>query len=217
MRMSNSQKYILRSCPGFTLVEIMVTLVVMAIAAALAAPSLLAMAPNMALKAAARDLYSKLQEAKMLAIKENNPVTVRFTGSYYYLDIDRSGNYSTVDTFTDENGDGVYNTGEPFNDVDGNGAFTGDIAINFSDYGYGIQRGTGNASKNWAGNDFVNPPVSDITFNPRGSSSSRSVYLDNANDPRSDGVCYGISVRSAGSIKTWKYSGATPFHKKYWN
>jgi len=211
--MRNSKTYNQCSRPGFTLVEIMVTLAVMAIASALAAPSLLAMAPNMALKTAARDLYSKLQEAKMLAIKENNPVTVRFTGSYYYLDIDRSGNYSTVDTFTDQNGDGVYNIGEPYNDVDGNGAFTGDIAINFSDYGYGVQRGTGNASKNWAGNDFVNPPVSEITFNTRGSSNSGSIYLDNLNHK----VCYGVSVRSAGSIKTWKYSGATPFHRKYWN
>ncbi len=200
-------------CRGFTLVEIMVTVVIMACGAALVVPGIQLMAPGLALKTAARDLYSALHEAKMLAIKENIPVTVQISGTYYYLDRDGSGTYtaSATDTFTDVNGDGVYNRGEPYGDVDGNGQYSGEIAINFADYGYGITLGTGNATANWSGNPCNQAGV--ITFNARGSSNSGSVYLDNRNND----VSYAVTVRSAGSIRTRKYSGATPFMKKYWN
>ena len=214
---SNSPNFFLSNRQGFTLIEIMVTLVVIAIAAALATPSLMLMAPNMALKTAARDLYSKLHEAKMLAIKENNPVRVRFNGSYYYIDLDEFGdpgygNYtpSAVDNFTDENGDGLYNTGELYNDVNGDGEYSGEIAINFADYGYGINLGTGKATANWSGVAFKQAVV--LTFNSRGSSNAGSIYLENRNKD----VSYAVTVRSTGSIKTFKYSGATPFNKKYW-
>lgn len=194
-----------RGHTGFTLVEIMVTLVVIAIAAALSAPSILAMAPNMALKSAARDLYSKLQEAKMLAIKENNSVSVRFIGPYYFIDLDGNTAWtaapSGTDTFTDKNGDGVYTAGEPFADVDGNGVFSGEIAINFNDYGYGVDRGKGSAAANWDGNPCAQAGV--ITFNPRGTSSNASVYLDNRNGD----ISYAVTVRWAGSMMTRRYSG----------
>jgi len=191
----------------------MVTLAVIAIMAALAVPSIHLMAPNMVLKTAARDLYSKFQEAKMLAIKENDPVTVRFSGTYYYLDSDKSGTYtlSATDTFSDDNGDGTYNKGEPYSDVDGNGEYSGETAVNFIDYGYGISLGTGKATGNWSGDPCTQAGF--ITFNARGSSSSGSVYLHN----RGRDVAYAVTVRSAGSIRTRKYSGATPFDKDYWN
>ncbi len=198
---------------GFSMVEIMVTLVVVAVISALAAPSLMLMAPNISLKAAARDLYSKLHEAKMLAIKENSPVSVRFSAAYYYTDRDSDGAYtaSAVDTFTDVNGDGAYNIGEPYSDVDGDGKYSGEIAINFDEYGYGISFGSGNATANWSGNPCN--PTGVITFNSRGSSSSGSVYLQNKNND----VSYAVTVRTAGSIKTRKYSGAKPFDQDYWN
>lgn len=217
MVMNSSSNFFLTDRQGFTLVEVMVTLVVIAIAAAIATPSLMAMAPNMALKTAARDLYSKFQEAKMLAIKENNQVRVRFNGSYYYIDLDEPadpgyGSYtlSTVDTFTDENGDGLYNTGEPYNDINGDGEYSGEIAINFTDYGYGINLGTGNATARWDGNSC--DQIGALTFNSRGSSNTGTIYLENQNKD----VSYAVAVRTAGSIKTLKYSGASPFHKKYW-
>ena len=181
--------------------------------AALAAPSLTMMAPNMALKTAARDLYSKMQEARMQAIKQNESISVRVGNSFYYTDSDDSDSYtpSAIDTFTDSNGDGAYNLGEPFNDVDGTNAYSGEIAINFNDYGHGIDLGTGNAAKNW--NNNLCSQAAEITFNSRGTSNSGSVFLENRNQD----ISYAVSVRTSGSIKTRKYSGATPFHAKYWN
>jgi len=205
------------SCPpvfhsGFTLVELMVTLTVIAIAAALTAPTLMTMAPDMALRSAARDLYAKLHEAKMRAIKENGRVSVRFNGSYYYIDLDGDNAYtpSAIDTFTDTNGDGVYNPGEPFDDVDGNKVYSGETAISFTDYGYGVGRGTGNATANWNNDPCTQAGV--ITFNSRGTSGSGSIYLENRNKD----ISFAVTVVSAGSVRIRKYSGATPFNKDFW-
>ena len=197
---------------GFTLVELMVTLTVIAIVAGLAAPSLMMLAPDMALRSAARDLYAKLHEAKMQAIKESNQISVRFNGSYYYIDADGDHAYtpSAVDTFTDTNGDGVYNPGEPFDDVDGNKVYSGETAISFTDYGYGVDRGTGNATANW--NDDPCTQAGVITFNSRGTSGSGTIYLENRNQD----ISYAVTVVSAGSIRIRKYSGATPFNRNFW-
>jgi type IV fimbrial biogenesis protein FimT len=202
----------LKNHSAFTLTEVMVTLAVVGAVAAIAAPGVLMMAPNMALKSAARDLYSNLQKARILAIKENQSISVRFSGTYYYIDRNRDGAYtaSTVDTFTDVNGDGAYTRGEPYVDVDGNGAYSGETAINFTDYGYGVKKGTGTAAKNWSGNTCTQRAF--ITFNSRGTSNSGTIYLDNKNND----ICYAVTARSSGSIKTRRYSGATPFNRRYW-
>jgi len=215
-QMKRKQTHIFKGyCHGFSMLEVMVTLAVIAITATIAAPSIMDMAPSMALKSAARDLYAKLQEAKMRAIKENKSVSVRFNGAYYFIDLDGDGAWTAApggtDTFTDANGDGVYTTGEQYNDVDGNGVYSGEIAINFTDYGYGINRGTGKATANWSGNPCLQAGV--ITFNPQGSSNSGSIYLENRNGD----VSYAVAVRTAGSMVTRRYTGATPFNMDYWN
>lgn len=200
---------------GFTLVEIMITLGLLAMVAALVSPSIMLMAPNMALKKAARDLYSKMQEAKMQAIKDNRKVTLRIdqARSYYYIDADFSGSYtlSATDTFTDANGDNAYNRGEIFNDVDGNNTYSGEVAINFRDYGYGIDLGTGNATNNWNGGPCNQAEV--ITFNSRGTSGTGTIFLENRNKD----ISHAVTVITAGSIRARQYSGAGPFNKKYWH
>jgi prepilin-type N-terminal cleavage/methylation domain-containing protein len=202
---------------GFTLVEILITLVVIAIMAALVSPAIMQMAPNMALKSAAQDLYSNIQKAKIQAIKENGRAVIVFNASsyYYFIDLDNDGAYtpSAVDTFTDENLDGMYNPGEPFVDVDGNNIYSGEIAVSkdLTDYGYGITQGCGNAAKNWAGNDCIQ--MGTIQFNSRGlANMSGSVYIHNRNTD----ISYAVTVRNSGSIKGSKYDGATPFATAHW-
>lgn len=224
--MTNNRHAILRRQRGFTLVEIMVTLAVMAIAAALVSPAIMQMAPNMALKSAAQDLYSDLQRAKITAIKENTPAVVVFNASsyFYYIDLNRDGAYtaSAVDAFTpadDRNGDGMYNLGENFTDNDGNGVYTGEIAVtkNYSDNGYGIAQGTGKATKNW--DDAACTQAASIQFNSRGfldalppGTLSQSVYIQNKNAD----ISYAVTAQYSGAIKGRKYDGTTPFNKDHW-
>jgi len=59
---------------GFTLVEIMVTLAVLAIVAALASPAIMQMAPNMRLRTAANELHANLMRAKSRAVKDNRNI-----------------------------------------------------------------------------------------------------------------------------------------------
>lgn len=57
---------------GFTLIELIVTIVIFAIVAAIAIPGLSSWLPSYHLKAAARDVFSNMQLAKLEAIKRNN-------------------------------------------------------------------------------------------------------------------------------------------------
>jgi len=188
---------------GFTLIEVMVTLIIIAILAAISAPAFTAMAPNMQLKSAARDLFSLLQEAKMLAIKENKNVAVRFG----------TAGYTSGEPFNDADNDGLYTAAEGFTDTNGDGAYTAlRVVVLATDYDHGINFGTGTATKDWNGSDFPDPPTSGITFNSRGSSNTGTIYLDNKNKD----TCYAVSTRTTGSLKTRKYDGTVPFDKKHW-
>jgi len=63
---------------GFTLVEVVVTIAIIAILAAVATPVILRWLPDYRLRMAARDLFSNMQLAKMTAVKSNTNVAVVF-------------------------------------------------------------------------------------------------------------------------------------------
>lgn len=64
---------------GFSLIELMVTLIVFAVLAAMAAPSLSQYSENMKMLAAAESLYASLQQARTEALRRNTPVELVFT------------------------------------------------------------------------------------------------------------------------------------------
>jgi type IV fimbrial biogenesis protein FimT len=81
---------------GFTFLETMIVMTIVAILSVIVVPSLLSKMPQRHLKAAARELFSNLQKAKILAVKENDTMLVRFVstgGGFYYLDANKNTNW----------------------------------------------------------------------------------------------------------------------------
>lgn len=149
---------------------------------AIAVPNLLRSLPEKRLKVAARMLYIDLQQARLLAVKENRSVRVRFQAEedadYYYFD-----NNSSKD----------WNADEPRRTV--------------SDQGE-IRYGCGSAKKNWNGADI---PLSGLPNDPRvtfssvGTCDSRSMYLRS----RSSKTCYAVTTTDYGMIKIRRFNGVS--------
>lgn len=68
----------IRSRAGFTLIDIMVTITVMAIIMAGALPALINVADGMKLGQGQRDVYQEMQTARLIAVASNRPMRIRF-------------------------------------------------------------------------------------------------------------------------------------------
>ncbi len=89
---------------GFSLIELIVVMVILAIALAIAAPNFRGWAENYRLQGAARALYSNMQRAKSEAIKRNCRIGISFSptsstddGSYTVFIDDGSGTGGVAD------------------------------------------------------------------------------------------------------------------------
>ena len=76
---------------GFTLIELMVVLAILAMAAGFSAPHLQKWMRSYRLKGAVMDLHSNMQLAKANAVKENRP---------WLLQFDASGTYTVIQCLT---------------------------------------------------------------------------------------------------------------------
>ena len=170
----------LQKSSGFTLIELMIVISIISILTAIAVPAVMNWLPTYRLNAAARDLYSNLQKARLQAVKENNNIPIRFdTGvvpGFYYFDT---------------NGDAAYTNGE--------------FRIELKNYNNDVdfKNPADSPSNNWNGNPCTQATV--ITFNSRGTANSGSIYFDNRLDDPNNNYCNAITVRSTGSIKMRKY------------
>ena len=63
---------------GFTLMELMVAIAIIAITASIAIPNIIGWLPTHRLASASRAILSVLQQARLRAVKENTFVTVQF-------------------------------------------------------------------------------------------------------------------------------------------
>ncbi|MFA5700245.1 MAG: GspH/FimT family pseudopilin [Desulfuromonas sp.] len=164
---------------GFTLMELLVAIAILAIAAAIAIPGIMNWVPNYKLKGAARDVYSVMQKARSIAVKSNRNAAIIF-----FPDTDKYQLYEWVSGAWVENG-------EP-------------IAL-----GNGIKFGHGNATAAVPGGAFPPNNVSyadaRVVFNPRGTGSAGYVYLDHQENT----TTYAIGSLTSGSIRILKWQGGS--------
>jgi len=181
---------------GFTLLELMVTVVILCILLGLAIPGFSNWIPNYRLRGAVRDIYSNFQYAKMTAVKDRAGCGVLFDRS--------SGLYRGV-------GSGPNRTFES------NAAGPGgdDVVlrtVNFSEYGSRVGYGHGSATAA-IGADFGDNVTFDddgVVFDSRGmilkptggASTGGYVYVENSKNNT-----YAAGVWSSGVVVMRRWTG----------
>lgn len=70
---------------GFTLVEVLVVIAILAIMGAIATPNFLSWLQNKGVRSASRDMYSYFRQAQVMAIKKNRNCAISFNGSSGYV------------------------------------------------------------------------------------------------------------------------------------
>ncbi|SPD76284.1 conserved hypothetical protein [uncultured Desulfobacterium sp.] len=177
---------------GFSLVELMVIIAVIAILGATAVPSVINWLPDYRLKTAADNLVSRLQQAKIQAARLNAECVIFFDNAANSYHLVSGGN------------DGIFN-GPPVPSGDDELLHTGLLEA----YGNGVRFGPGNATTHvtggaWAaGADPWDYALGDyILFDPKGILFETGyVYLRN-----DDGACIAVGTPTlAGAIVQTKW------------
>ena len=164
---------------GFSFVELMVVIAIAGVLSAIAVPNLLRSLPEKRLKAAARNLYADMQRARLLAVKKNKKIPVRFVGEeerqYYYFD---------------ENNDKKYSAGE--------------FRIYLKEQG-DIQYGCLGTKKRWDYEEINESGLPDkpyITFSQKGTCNPASIFLHNGHNS-----CYAVTTTNYGYVNTRTFNG----------
>ena len=84
----------MRKNSGFSLMELMTTIAIMAVIATIAIPSMIGWRSRSQLQGAVGNLTGDLQVAKLMAIKWSNFVVVDFAADSYRVFVDNDGNWS---------------------------------------------------------------------------------------------------------------------------
>jgi len=183
---------------GFTLIELIVAIAILGIAAAIAIPGFSSWLPNYRLRNATRDIFSNFQLAKVTAIKRGTNCTITFnqdigvTNYDYvvYVDIDRNLEYGG-----DLTGDGADNDGDGSTDEadEVENVVTKVLLADYKDVAFDTTEGGGDGLT-FAANGGGLPSTA---FRSNGFPSNLgSVYLTNTNGKKTK-----VIVSIAGNIR----------------
>ena len=171
---------------GFTMIELMITMVILGVLLGLAIPGFSRWLPNYRLRGATRDLYSTLQFTKSGAIKERAEWAVRFTGTGSY-EVWSSGSNRVWDGYSAPN-DTLVKT------------------VSLSDYGSGVSFGAGSATSAVGGGAITAVPPNPIVFNSRGFTTNNATVL--AYMTNNKNTSYAVGTLASGVVILRKWNGA---------
>lgn len=83
---------------GFTIIELVAVMIIIAVISAIAAPTFLDYIRNQRLKGATRELYSALMNARMMAVSENRNIFVQFVSNHQYCFVRDMNGSKTIDS-----------------------------------------------------------------------------------------------------------------------
>jgi len=172
---------------GFSIIELLITFIILGILTAIAIPGFARWYPGYRLKSASRELYANLQLAKMGAVRDNGEWAVVFNaggGSYQVISGGADRDYSTAGDNTTEK------------------------TVTLADYQSGVGYGHGSATAPMGAvfGDEITFNANTVVFNSRGMINSITggyVYLQNN---RSN--TYAVGALGTGVILMRRWTGA---------
>ena len=157
---------------GFTLVELLIVIGMIALISLIAIPNVIGMLPDYRLRSAAHDLFSNFQKAKLEAVKRNINTAVCFSAGGYTVFVDAD------DDFVQDGGEDVV------------------VATNWSDY-KDVSVTLGNVTfDNSSGQPCIAFQPNGIPVDNGGGSASGTAPIDNTN-----GKVTNVMVTQAGNIR----------------
>jgi prepilin-type N-terminal cleavage/methylation domain-containing protein len=188
---------------GFTLVELMVVLGVLALIAGLAIPSWTAQLPHKRLLSAARELAGDIRLARAQAVSQNTPYFVCFSGVATYT-VDRVDDLAAADCSSAST--------PQILSVDLSARFPG---VQFQTNGVAVDCGTASAGAA----DPIDFNSDRLVYNSKGSSvtnaalgspyqASGAIYLSSTDTPTAENYC--IQVQGTiGTVRLYQWDGAS--------
>ncbi|WP_321493172.1 GspH/FimT family pseudopilin [uncultured Desulfobacter sp.] len=176
---------------GFTLIELMIVLAVIAILLSVSVPVLMLWYDTVGVKSAARDLYAAMQEVRMIAVEQNADAAIVF----------KLGDFDPV-----YGGDGYYICRDRGADGDwgtiGDNTIERSVSLDSQAYKNNVQFGAGMGATpvDASFGDFVTYANNVLVVNSRGTGSAGYVYLTNRN-----GYTYAVGTQSSGYVKFRKW------------